>query len=59
VIGVAGKVPLETLGALNEYFDVLLSINHEPMDLSLALLQTRANLVRTGREIGKLLGLHK
>jgi glycerate 2-kinase len=59
VIGVAGKVPLETLGALNEYFDVLLSINHEPMDLSLALLQTRSNLVRTGREIGKLLGLHK
>jgi glycerate 2-kinase len=57
VIGVAGKVPGETMGALNDYFDVLLSINHEPMDLSLALLHTRANLVRMGREIGKLLGL--
>jgi glycerate 2-kinase len=55
VIGVAGKVPLETVGALNDYFDVMLCINNEPMEVSLAMLQTRGNLVRTARAVGNLL----
>jgi glycerate 2-kinase len=55
VIGVAGKVPLETVGALNDYFDVMLCINNEPMEVSLAMLQTRGNLVRTARAVGDLL----
>jgi glycerate 2-kinase len=55
VIGLAGKVPLEPIGELNDYFDVLMSINHEPMEVSLAMLQTRGNLVRTARAVGNLL----
>jgi glycerate 2-kinase len=55
VIGLAGKVPLEPIGELNGYFDVLMSINHEPMEVSLAMLQTRGNLVRTARAVGNLL----
>jgi glycerate 2-kinase len=55
VIGLAGKVPLESIGELNGYFDVLMSINHEPMEVSLAMLQTRGNLVRTARAVGNLL----
>jgi glycerate 2-kinase len=55
VIGLAGKVPLESIGELNDYFDVLMSINHEPMEVSLAMLQTRGNLVRTARAVGNLL----
>jgi len=55
VIALAGKVPLETIGSLNQYFDVMLSINNEPMEVSLALLHTKANLVRTARTTGNLL----
>jgi glycerate kinase len=59
VIGLAGKVPLETNGSLQHYFDVLLSINNEPAKLSDALLNTKANLVRTARSIGDLLSLQR
>jgi glycerate 2-kinase len=57
VIGLAGKVPLETMASLNTYFDVLLSINHQPMEISSALLHTKDNLVRTARDTGNLLSL--
>jgi glycerate 2-kinase len=59
VIGLAGKVPLENMGLLNHYFDVMLSINHEPVEVSDALLHTKANLVRTARDTGNLLSLGK
>jgi glycerate 2-kinase len=59
VIGLAGKVPLETMASLNTYFDVLLSINHQPMEISSALLHTKDNLVRTARDTGNLLSLGK
>lgn len=59
VIALAGKVPLETMASLNTYFDVMLSINHEPMEVSSALLHTKANLVRTARDTGNLLSLQK
>jgi glycerate kinase len=59
VIGLAGKVPLETNDSLQQYFDLLLSINHEPMELSKAMQHTRSNLIRTGRVIGDMLSLAK
>lgn len=57
VIGLAGKVPPETPPELNQYFDVLLSINHEPVDLPMALANTRHNLYRTAKALGNLLSL--
>ena len=59
VIGLAGKIPLESSTDLQKYFDVLLSINHQAMDLSEALLHTHPNLVRTARAIGNILALEK
>jgi glycerate kinase len=59
VIGLAGKVPLETNESLQQYFDLLLSINHEPMDISKAMQHTRSNLIRTGRAVGDMLALAK
>jgi glycerate kinase len=59
VIGVAGKIPLEPSVDLQKYFDVLLSINHEAMELSEALQHTRSNLIRTAKAIGDMLALLK
>jgi len=58
VIGLAGKIPLTKEGPLQKYFDVLLSIGHEPTDLATALKCTRENMVRTSREIGNLLAIN-
>ncbi len=55
VIGLAGKIPVERIVSLEQYFDVLLSINTEETELSHALLQTKKNLERTSRNIGDLL----
>jgi glycerate kinase len=55
VIGLAGKIPVERVVALEQYFDVLLSINMEETELSYALLQTKQNLKRTSKKIGDLL----
>ena len=55
VIGLAGKIPVERVVALEQYFDVLLSINIEETELSYALLQTKQNLKRTSKNIGDLL----
>lgn len=57
VIGLAGKVPLETNAALQKYFDVLMPVGHQPLDLPAALAATGKNLVRTGCEIGNMLAL--
>jgi glycerate kinase len=59
VIGLAGKVPLEPNKALQAYFDVLLSIGHQPSDLSAALAATAANLTRTALALGNLIALQK
>jgi glycerate kinase len=40
VIGIAGKVPLVQGNNLQEYFDVLLPINNEAVDLSIAMQYT-------------------
>ena len=57
VIGLAGKVPLEQDSYLQKYFDVLMPIGNRPSGLAEALTSTEANLVRTSRELGKLLSL--
>jgi glycerate 2-kinase len=58
VIGLAGKVPLETNQNMQQYFDVLLSIGHEPGDLGSAISRSRENLVRTAKQIGNLLAIN-
>ncbi len=59
VIGMAGKVPLDTSHALNQYFDVLLSITQEPLTLTEALKYTHQNLVRVACQLGNLLAVKK
>ena len=55
VIGLAGKIPVERIVSLEQYFDVLLSINNDETELSYALAQTKQNLKRTSKNIGDLL----
>jgi len=55
VIGLAGKIPVERIVSLEQYFDVLLSINIDETELSYALAQTKQNLKRTSKNIGDLL----
>ena len=55
VLGIAGKVPLKANTQLQKYFDVLLSINHEPCELTTAIQNTKVNLVRMAKIIGDLL----
>ncbi len=57
VIAFAGKVPLEPDAALMQYFDVLLSIGNEPVEISTALQNTRDDLIRTATQTGNLLAL--
>jgi glycerate kinase len=57
VIGMAGKVPLIRNPLLEKYFDALVPISHQPLDLPAALLATKDNLTRTATEIGHLLAL--
>lgn len=57
VIGIAGRVPLTNSALLNEWFDILLPISHEPMDITSALHHSRDNLVRSGNIIGNFLAL--
>jgi glycerate 2-kinase len=59
VIAVAGNVPLTTSTALQKYFDVLLSINNEPVPVNTAIENTAANLKRTGKMIGDMLAIRK
>jgi glycerate kinase len=57
VIGAAGNVPLENNKELQQYFDVLFSINNEATDINTAMQHTKANLIRTGAIIGKLISI--
>ena len=57
VTGIAGKVPLIANENLNKYFDVLLPINNEAMELSTAMQYTYENLVRTSKMFGDLLSM--
>jgi len=55
VIGLAGRLPREKNPSLENYFDVLLPINHEALPLAEALPYTAANLTATARAVGNLL----
>lgn len=57
LIGIAGKVPLTADDKMHPYFDVLLPISNEAMDISTALQHTYENLVRTGKMLGNLLAI--
>ncbi|HEU0064292.1 MAG TPA: glycerate kinase [Flavisolibacter sp.] len=57
VIAVSGKVPVEPSQKFREYFDVLLSINNEPMEMQGALSSTKKNLERIGFELGIIFSL--
>jgi len=59
VIGLAGKISAEAVKPLEQYFDMIISINQEPIDLSSALLHTRTNLIRTAEAIGHSLAIKK
>lgn len=59
VVGIAGRVPLESHAELNRHFDVLQCIGHEPSDLRHAIENTEANLIRTGTLLGNLISLRK
>jgi glycerate kinase len=52
VIGLAGSISKEAVEPLRQYFDVLLSINIEPMELADALLLAPNNLKKTAKAIG-------
>jgi glycerate 2-kinase len=55
VIGFAGKVPLHHDEQLQQYFDILLPISHEVMNIQIAQQLTYDNLVRTAKLLGGLL----
>jgi glycerate kinase len=55
VIGLAGKIPLEPNEKLNKYFNVLLAIGNQPIDIFTALCQTKQNLTRLSRQIAELI----
>lgn len=55
VIGLAGKIPSPIPASLQTYFDLLLSINPEPVDITIAVKNTYQNLVRTAMIAGNSL----
>jgi glycerate kinase len=57
VIALAGKIPLAPDDRLLEYFNILLAIGNEPVDIETALKQTGKNLLRTARALGDLLAM--
>jgi glycerate kinase len=59
VIGLAGNVPLKPDDELQQYFDVLISINNEAVELPIAMANTQQNLIRTATIIGNLIALNR
>lgn len=57
VIALAGKVPPGDSMHLQEYFDAMIPINHQPEHLDDALKHTTSNLIRTSTMLGNLLAL--
>lgn len=55
VIGLAGNIPLTPNEQLNRYFDCLLAIGNGPVTLTVALQDTRQNLLRTAWQLGNLI----
>jgi len=59
VIGLAGSVPLLPNKELENYFDVLLPIGHQPNEPSKAFVNTEADLIRTSRTLGNIIAFGK
>ncbi|MBK5271418.1 MAG: glycerate kinase [Bacteroidia bacterium] len=59
VIGLAGTIPQKTNEELTKYFDVLLSINKEDMNLHIAMQNTYENLNRSAKLLGDQLSIKK
>lgn len=57
VVGLAGSIPLHADAELAGYFDSLMAIGNEPVELKEALKKTRENLVRTAESLGNLLAV--
>lgn len=57
VIGLAGMVPLHSDENIHQFFDVLMPISHEPMNIENAIQYTSENLKRTALEIGNTLAI--
>ncbi len=55
VFGIAGSIPANPSPSLKKYFDVLLSINDEPVPINIAIQNTASNLRKTGKLIGEML----
>ena len=55
VIGLAGRVPMDRVIGLEDYFDMILAIGNGPAEQEIALRTTADNLERVGRQIGNLL----
>ncbi len=55
VIGLAGKVPLQSDPQLDKLFSALFSIGHQPLPLAELIRLTAPNLVRMSRQIGNLI----
>lgn len=59
VIGIAGRIPRIPDEKLHTYFDILLPINNEAVEVSIAMQYTYENIVRTARSLGDLLAIRK
>ena len=57
VIGMAGSVPASIDKSMQQYFDQLISINHDKTDLETAMKNTFINLEKTAQHFGDLLSL--
>jgi glycerate kinase len=55
IVGLAGSVPAKSDIALQTYFDVLLSINREFIDMPTAIADTEKNLIETAKGVGDLI----
>jgi glycerate kinase len=53
VIGLAGRI--ESNAGIENYFDELININKEPVDVVEAMENTRENLVQTAKMLGRML----
>lgn len=55
VFGIAGSIPANPSPSLKKYFDVLLSINDEPVSMDIAIQNTALNLKKMGKLIAEML----
>jgi glycerate kinase len=59
VVALAGQLPLEPDARITDHFDVLMTIGHQPEDLTDAMLHTAKNLEQTARQLGNMIKIFK